>query len=95
MAMYEPFFLLNPSLSYYVFSTDYATPQNLEEDGTYDARYPVAIPFAAHLLPSKEDQEAALSYLGGIQATAWMVEFIKAMMAGEFATSSLFLKHSI
>lgn len=36
-------------------------PQDLEEDSIYDPKYSTAIPFAAHLLPSKQDQEAALT----------------------------------
>ncbi|KUJ16713.1 uncharacterized protein LY89DRAFT_669178 [Mollisia scopiformis] len=55
--------------------------RNLIEDGTFNQDSPVAIPFTAALLQSKEEEEAALSFVGGIQAAAWMVEFIQGMLS--------------
>lgn len=52
----------------------------MEEKPQYDDKHHVIIPFAADLLPDKKDQEAILSYRGGIQATIWMVEFIQGML---------------
>lgn len=55
---------------------------NLEENGTRDPTYPTVIPFPVDLLPHLQDQEAALSYLGGSQAAVWMIEFIGGMLEG-------------
>jgi hypothetical protein len=42
----------------------------------------VVFPLPLHLFQSQRDREAALSYLGGIQAATWMMEFIKGMPDG-------------
>lgn len=66
-------------------------PQNMEEKPQYDDKHHVIIPFAADLLPDKKDQEAILSYRGGIQATIWMVEFIQGMLDSKWKVQSSLL----
>ncbi len=50
--------------------------------------------FTSHLLPKKADKEAALSFLGCLDAVQWMVEFIEGMLDGMCSGSSACLRVS-